>query len=52
MRLNLEPDLVALITPIVLATQVTAILTRRRCPPPVLAHPYAPEHQVLLAGER
>ncbi len=51
-RLSLERDLVALITPIVLAVQVRAILIRRRCPPPVLAHPYAPEHQVLLAGER
>ena len=30
---------------------MTALLRQRRCPPPVLAHPYAPEHQVLLAGE-
>ncbi len=49
--LNLEPDTVALIIPVPMADRVAAILTARRCLPPVLAHPYAPEHLVLLAGE-
>ncbi|MGH3533465.1 MAG: hypothetical protein ACRDQG_01950 [Pseudonocardiaceae bacterium] len=43
---------VAVITPTSLATLVCALLTRRRCPPTVLAHPALPHHQVLLAGER
>ncbi|MGH3896805.1 MAG: hypothetical protein ACRDTA_00845 [Pseudonocardiaceae bacterium] len=47
--MSLEHDLVALI---MLAIQVRAILIRQRCLPPVLVHPYAPEHQVLLANER
>lgn len=50
-RLNLEPDTVALIIPALLAAEVTEILTARRCLSPVLAHPYAPEHRVLLARE-
>lgn len=50
--LNLEPDTVALIIPVLLAEQVTTILIQRRCPPLVLVHPDTPEHLVLLAGER
>ncbi len=50
--LSLGQDTVAVMIPVSLAVEVTAILRKRRCPPPVLAHPYAPEHQVLLAGER
>ncbi|MGH3804926.1 MAG: hypothetical protein ACRDTD_33235 [Pseudonocardiaceae bacterium] len=50
--LGLGDDVVALAIPVSLAPQVTAILRQRRCPPPLLAHPYAPEHQVLVAGER
>ncbi len=49
--LTLEPDNVALIIPVPLAAHVTAILHQRRCPPPVLAHPDAPEHQIMLAGQ-
>ncbi len=49
--LSLTPGPVALIVPVPLATEVTEILASRRCLPPVLAHPYAPEHRVLLAGE-
>ena len=30
--------------PVPLAAEVTAILATRRCPVPVLAHPYAPDH--------
>jgi len=50
--LNLDGDTVALIIPAPLATEVTTILTQRRCPVPVLAHPYAPEHRILLVAER
>lgn len=50
--LSLGQDTVALVIPVLLAVEVSAILRHRRCPPPVLAHPYAPEHRVLLAGER
>ncbi len=49
--LTLQPDTVALIIPVPLAAQANAILSQRRCPPPVLAHPDAPEHRVMLAGE-
>ncbi len=50
--LNLEPDAVALVIPVLLAEQVTVILSQRRCVPLVLLHPDMPEHRVLLAGER
>ncbi|MGH3882699.1 MAG: hypothetical protein ACRDRY_11565 [Pseudonocardiaceae bacterium] len=49
--LNLEPDTVALIIPVLLATQVIPILTQRRCPPLALIHPDTPDHQIVLAGE-
>lgn len=49
--LTLEPHTVALIIPALLAAQVTAILSQPHYPPPVLVHPDAPEHRVLLAGE-
>ncbi|MGH3900827.1 MAG: hypothetical protein ACRDTA_21805 [Pseudonocardiaceae bacterium] len=51
-RLNLDGDTLALIIPVLLATEVIAILATRRCPVPVLAHPYAPEHRILLVAER
>ncbi len=51
-RLNLDGDTLALIIPVLLATEVTAILATRRCPVPRLAHPYAPEHRILLVAER
>jgi hypothetical protein len=51
-RLSLHGDVSALIIPVPLGTEVTRILTQRRCAPPVLAHPYAPEHHILLTGER
>lgn len=50
--LSLGQDTVAVVIPVPLAVEVTAVLRQRRCPPPVLAHPYSPQHQVLLAGER
>lgn len=44
-------DTVALIIPTGLATIAQAILITRRCPAPVLTHPYQPEHHVMPAGE-
>ncbi|MGH3905471.1 MAG: hypothetical protein ACRDTE_14975 [Pseudonocardiaceae bacterium] len=52
LNLDLDLDAVALVIPVVLAAQVAEILTRRHCPPPVLAHPALPTHRVILAGER
>lgn len=49
--LDLDDQVVAIILPTDLATEVTAILAARRCPVPALAHPCAPTHRVLLAGE-
>jgi hypothetical protein len=50
--LSLHRDISALAIPIPLCTEVTQILTARRCAPPVLAHPSTPEHHLVLAGER
>lgn len=50
--LTLGDEATALLLPDDLAESVRMILTDRRSPPPLLVHPYAPEHQVLLAGER
>lgn len=52
MNLDLDVDAVALLIPAVLATEVAEILIRRRCPPPVLAHPAVPTHRVIVAGQR
>ena len=51
-RLSLHHDVSALTIPIPLCTEVTEILTQRRCAPPVLSNPYTPEHHILLTGER
>lgn len=51
-QLSLHQDVSALAIPVQLCTEVTEILTRRRCMPPVLAHPYTPEHRIVLTGER
>lgn len=51
-RLHLERDAVALIIPISLAAGVREILIARRSLPAVVIHPYAPDHRILLAGER
>jgi hypothetical protein len=51
-RLNLDCDVSAIKIPILLSTEVTQILTKRHCAPAVLAHPYAPEHHLILTGER
>ncbi|MGH4009973.1 MAG: hypothetical protein ACRDTH_17780 [Pseudonocardiaceae bacterium] len=51
-RLSLHHDVSALAIPIPLCTTVTEILTQRRCAPPVLAHPYTPDHRIVLTGQR
>jgi hypothetical protein len=51
-RLSLECDVSAIEVPILLSAEVTQILTKRHCAPAVLAHPYAPEHHLILVGER
>lgn len=51
-QLDLSDDAVAVIIPAPLAEHVTTTLHQRRCPPAVLAHPDAPEHQIFLAGKR
>ncbi len=51
-RLSLSGEVSALAIPVALGTEVTQILTQRQCAPAVLAHPYAPEHRILLTGER
>lgn len=50
--LELDVDAVALLIPTPLITTVTDTLIRRRCPPPVLAHPALPTHRAIVAGER
>jgi hypothetical protein len=42
----------ALAIPIPLCTEVAGILAQRRSAPAVLAHPYTPDHHILLTGER
>jgi hypothetical protein len=51
-QLSLHHDVSALAIPVQLCTEVTEVLTRRRCTPPVLAHPDIPEHRIVLTGER
>ncbi|MGH3913397.1 MAG: hypothetical protein ACRDTC_08305 [Pseudonocardiaceae bacterium] len=50
--LDLDGDTVALIIPVLLAAEVVVILAQRCCPMPVLAHPCAPEHRILLVAQR
>ncbi len=51
-RLSLSLEVSALAIPVALGIEVTQILTQRRCAPAVLTHPYAPEHRIVLTGER
>ncbi len=46
--LSVGGDVLALVMSSLLAAEVSALLARRRCAPAVLAHPYAPEHRVLV----
>lgn len=50
-RLRLAPTTVALVIPVLLADEVTAILTVRRCQPAALTDSHTPTHRVLLASE-
>lgn len=52
LNLDLDLDVVAVVIPGVLAGRVAEILTGRRCPPVVLAHPALAGYRVFLAGER
>lgn len=52
LNLDLDVDAVALVIPVLLATDVVEILVRRRCSPAVLVHPAVPTHRIVLAGER
>lgn len=51
-RLSLDGDVSAIAIPILLSTELTQILIERHCAPAVLAHPYTPEHHLILTGER
>jgi hypothetical protein len=51
-QLRLDGDASAIAIPVPLSAAVTQVLTDRHCAPAVLAHPYAPEHHMVLAGER
>ncbi|MDQ1538190.1 MAG: hypothetical protein QOE58_2583 [Actinomycetota bacterium] len=50
--LSVDCDVSAIEVPIRLSAEVTQILIERHCAPAVLAHPYAPEHHLILSGER
>ena len=49
--LDLQSDMVGLIIPTLLATEVTATLSTRRSLPPVVVHPCAPTHRMLVCSE-
>ncbi|MCA1676025.1 MAG: hypothetical protein LC799_28910 [Actinobacteria bacterium] len=49
--LILGDQLSALVLPTTLAEQATQILAERARPAPALAHPDAPQHQILITGE-
>jgi hypothetical protein len=51
-QLSLDCDASAIAIPIPLSVEVTRVLTVRRCAPAVLAHPCAPEHHMVLTGEK
>lgn len=51
-QLSLDRDASAIAIPLPLSVEVTRVLTARHCAPAVLAHPYAPEHQMVLTGEK
>ena len=51
-HLRLDCAASAIAIPIPLSAEVTQVLTDRHCAPAVLAHPYAPEHHMVLTGER
>lgn len=52
LHLNLDHAVSAVMIPTPHCGEVIPILAQRRCLPPVLAHPYAPEHHIVLTGEQ
>lgn len=50
-QLRLDCDASAIAIPTPLSVQVTHVLLDRLCAPAVLAHPDAPDHHMVLAGE-
>ena len=51
-QLRLGGEVSATAIPMPISAEVTRILTDRYCAPAVLVHPYAPEHHMVLAGEK
>jgi hypothetical protein len=51
-RLSLHREVSAVAIPASLCTEVMEVLTRRRCAPPVLAHPDTPKYWIVLTGQR
>jgi hypothetical protein len=51
-RLQLDGTVSAWMVPARRCAGVIPVLIQRRCAPPVLAHPYAPEHCIVLTGEK
>ena len=51
-QLNLDCDVSAIAIPTPLSAEVARVLTARHCAPAVLAHPYAPEHHMVLTSEK
>lgn len=51
-QLRLGCDALAVAIPIPLSAEVTQVLVDRLCEPAVLAHPHAPDHHLVLTGER
>jgi hypothetical protein len=52
LRLSLGGEVSAYALPAALGASVTRILSQRRCAPAVLSHPDAPDHRIVLTGER
>jgi hypothetical protein len=50
-RLDAQSDMIGLIIPIRLAIQVAATLSAQRSSPPVVVHPAAPGHRLLVCSE-
>jgi hypothetical protein len=51
-QLSLDGDVSAIAIPTPMSAEVIRVLNARYCAPAVLAHPYAPEHHMVLVGER
>ncbi|HET9255815.1 MAG TPA: hypothetical protein VFO16_11505 [Pseudonocardiaceae bacterium] len=50
-RLETQADMVGLIIPTLLATELTTTLAAQRSSPPVVVHPAAPTHRMLVCSE-